>query len=116
MKRSSALAAPLVVHSLIWALSFSLSLSLERGLFEPLRGPKSRENDPRTSVLRASSKPQVSKTVAKRRFASFFEAPGLETYLFQTSKVLEAMVEATVEDASKLCEAAGLEATWIEAT
>ncbi len=98
------------------ASSKKRSSALERGLFEPLRGPESRENDPRTSVLRASSKPQGSKTVAKHRFASFFEAPGLETCLFQTSKALEAMVEATVEDASQLCEATGLEATWIEAT
>ena len=42
-------------------------------LFEPLRSPRSRKNDPRTSVFRASSKPQGSKTVAQGRFASLFE-------------------------------------------
>ena len=43
------------------------------GLFEPLQSPRSRKNDPRTSVFRASSKPQGSKTVAQGRFAGLFE-------------------------------------------
>ena len=43
------------------------------GPFEPLQSPRSRKNGPRTSVFRASSKPQGSKTVAQGRFASLFE-------------------------------------------
>ena len=35
------------------------------GPFEPLQSPRSRKNDPRTSVFRASSKPQGSKTSRK---------------------------------------------------
>ena len=63
------------------ACSKKRSRVLERGLFEPLRGPQTRENDPRTSVLRASSKPQGS----NEGCSNLVEAPELANNYPRTS-------------------------------
>ena len=50
-------------------------------------------NDPRTSVFRASSKPQGSKTVAQGRFASLFEQWSKQRSKRLRSSPLEALRE-----------------------
>ena len=58
------------------------------GPFEPLQSPRSREKLPSNEL-----------------FSSLFEAPGLENSRARSfRKPLRAMVEATVEEASKLCD------------
>ena len=83
------------------------------GLLEPLSEPQISKNGPRTSVFRASSKPHARKHRAR-----------------PSRKPLRAIVEATVAEASKLCDtsakrmleeavedpAAGLDAAPLEAT